>query len=95
MPDVPGGHSSQARNCFPALPWHRAPSGAVPPAGAAGQPAGPAVRLRPGVLPGPQDAERCCNPLKQFRAVVTRFQKREVYDRAVVVIASLLLWLDG
>jgi hypothetical protein len=47
------------------------------------------------VLAGPQDVERCCNPLKRFRAVVSRFQKREVYDRAVVVIASLLLWLDG
>jgi transposase len=39
--------------------------------------------------------ERCFNRLKQFRAVATRYDKRAVNYRAMVVIASLLLWLDG
>jgi transposase len=39
--------------------------------------------------------ERCCNRLKQFGAVATRYEQRAVNDRAMVVIASLLLWLDG
>jgi transposase len=33
--------------------------------------------------------------LKQFRAVATRFEKRAVNYRAMVVIASLLIWLEG
>jgi transposase len=33
--------------------------------------------------------------LKQFRAVATRFEKRAVNYRTVVVIASLLTWLEG
>jgi transposase len=39
--------------------------------------------------------ERCVNRLKQFRAVATRFEKRAVNYRAMVVIASLLIWLQG
>jgi transposase len=39
--------------------------------------------------------ERCFNRLKQFRAVATRYDKRAVNYRAMVVIASLLLWLEG
>jgi transposase len=39
--------------------------------------------------------ERCFNRLKQFRAVATRYDKRAVNYRTMVVIASLLLWLDG
>jgi transposase len=38
--------------------------------------------------------ERCFNRLKRFRAVATRFEKRAVNYRAMVVIASLLIWLD-
>ena len=38
--------------------------------------------------------ERCFNRLKQYRAVATRFEKRAVNYRAMVVIASLLIWLD-
>ena len=38
--------------------------------------------------------ERCFNQLKQFRAVATRHDKRAVNYRAMVVIASLLLWLN-
>jgi transposase len=39
--------------------------------------------------------ERRFNRLKQFRGVATRFEKRAVNYRAMVVIASLLIWLDG
>jgi transposase len=39
--------------------------------------------------------ERCFNQLKQFRAVATRYDKRAVNYRAMVVIASLLLWLNA
>jgi transposase len=37
----------------------------------------------------------CFSRLKQFRAGATRYEKRAVNYRAMVVIASLLLWLDG
>jgi transposase len=39
--------------------------------------------------------ERGVNRLKQFRAVATRYEKRAVNYRAMVVIASLLIWLEG
>jgi transposase len=39
--------------------------------------------------------ERCCNRLEQFRAVATRYDQRAVNYRAMVVVASLLIWLDG
>jgi transposase len=39
--------------------------------------------------------ERCFNRLKQFRPVATRFEKRAVNYQAMVVIASLLIWLEG
>jgi transposase len=39
--------------------------------------------------------ERCCNRLKQFRAVATRYDTRAVNDRVMVVIASLVIWLEG
>jgi transposase len=42
-----------------------------------------------------QTIERLMNRRKQFRAVATRFEKRAVNYRAMVVIASLLIWLDG
>ena len=38
--------------------------------------------------------ERCVNRLKQFRGIATRYEKRAVNFRAMVVIASLLIWLD-
>ncbi len=39
--------------------------------------------------------ERCVSRLKRWRAVATRYDKRAVNYRAVVVIAALMLWLDG
>jgi transposase len=44
---------------------------------------------------GREVVERCFNRLRQFRAVATRSEKRAVNYRATVVIASLLLGLDG
>ncbi len=37
--------------------------------------------------------ERCVNRLKGFRAIATRYEKRSVNYRAMVVIASILLWI--
>jgi transposase len=37
--------------------------------------------------------ERCINRLKQWRGIATRFEKRAVNDRAMVVVASLMIWL--
>jgi transposase len=36
---------------------------------------------------------RCNNRLKQWRAVATRFEKRALNYRAMVVIAALMIWL--
>lgn len=39
--------------------------------------------------------ERCVNRLKQWRAVATRYDKRAANYRAMVVIASLMIWLSS
>jgi transposase len=39
--------------------------------------------------------ERCVNRLKQWRAVATRYEKRAANYRAMVVIASLMIWLTA
>jgi len=39
--------------------------------------------------------ERCINRLKQLRSVATRDEKRALNYRAVVVIASLMIWLTS
>lgn len=39
--------------------------------------------------------ERCVNKLKQWRAIATRYEKRAVNYRAMVVIASLMMWLPS
>jgi transposase len=39
--------------------------------------------------------ERCFNRLKQFRAIAIRYEKRAVNYRAMVVLGSLMIWLDG
>ncbi|CAA9460096.1 MAG: Mobile element protein [uncultured Rubrobacteraceae bacterium] len=39
--------------------------------------------------------ERRVNRLKQWRGVATRYEKRAVNYRAMVVIASLVLWLPS
>lgn len=37
--------------------------------------------------------ERCVNKLKQWRGIATRYEKRAVSYRAMVIIATLMLWL--
>jgi transposase len=37
--------------------------------------------------------ERCVGRLKQWREVATRYEKRAVNYRAMVVIAALVIWL--
>ena len=39
--------------------------------------------------------ERCVGRLKQWRSVATRYEKRAVNYQAMVVIASLMLWLPS
>jgi transposase len=38
-------------------------------------------------------AERCVNRLKQWRGIATRYEKRAASYRAMVLIASLMIWL--
>lgn len=38
--------------------------------------------------------ERCINRLKQWRGPATRYEKRAANYRAMVVIASIVIWLD-
>ena len=38
--------------------------------------------------------ERCVNRLKQWRGIATRYEKRAVNYRAMVVIAALMIWLS-
>ncbi len=39
--------------------------------------------------------ERCVDRLKQWRAVATRYEKRAANYRAMLMIASLMLWLSA
>lgn len=39
--------------------------------------------------------ERCVNRLKHYRAIATRYEKRAVNYRAMVIIASLMVWLPS
>ncbi len=39
--------------------------------------------------------ERCVNRLKQWRGIATRYEKRAVNYRAMVVIAALMVWLTS
>lgn len=38
--------------------------------------------------------ERCINRLKQWRGLATRFSKRALNYRAMVVIAAIVIWLE-
>ena len=46
-------------------------------------------------LTGRNAAERCVNRLKQRRGIPTRYDKRAATYRAMVVIASLTIWLTN
>jgi transposase len=39
--------------------------------------------------------ERCVGRLKQWRGVATRYEKRALNYRAMVVIAALVIWLTA
>ncbi len=39
--------------------------------------------------------ERCINRLKQWRGLATRYEKRALNYRAMVVLASIVLWLEA
>ena len=39
--------------------------------------------------------ERCVNKLKQWRGIATRYEKRALNYRAMVVIAALMMWLSS
>ena len=39
--------------------------------------------------------ERCINRLKQWRGLSTRYEKRAANYRAMVVIASIVIWLQS
>ena len=39
--------------------------------------------------------ERCINRLKQWRGLATRYEKRATNYWAMVVIASIVIWLDS
>jgi transposase len=39
--------------------------------------------------------ERCINRLKQWRGLATRYEKRAVNYRALVVLASIVIWLGA
>ena len=39
--------------------------------------------------------ERCINRLKQWRGLATRYEKRAVNYRGMVVLASIVLWLES
>jgi transposase len=39
--------------------------------------------------------ERCVNRLKQWRGIATRYEKRALNYRAMVVIAALMIWLTS
>jgi transposase len=39
--------------------------------------------------------ERCINRLKQWRGLATRYEKRALNYRVMVVLASIVIWLDS
>jgi transposase len=38
--------------------------------------------------------ERCINRLKQWRGLATRYEKRAASYRALLVLASIVIWLS-
>jgi transposase len=38
--------------------------------------------------------ERCINRLKQWRGLATRYEKRALNYRAMLVLAAIVIWLD-
>jgi transposase len=40
-------------------------------------------------------AERCINRLKQWRGLATRYEKRALNYRAMVILATIVIWLTS
>ena len=53
----------------------------------------PPARLRPRYYKGRNTVERCFSKLKQFRAVATRYDKRELMYQGTIDVASIRIWL--
>lgn len=47
------------------------------------------------IYAGRNVVERCVNRLKQWRAIATRYEKRAANYKAMVLIASLMIWLSS
>jgi transposase len=60
-------------------------------AGRSGRPLG----FDAAIYAGRNVVERCVGRLKQWRGIATRYEKRAVNYRAMVVIASLMIWLTS
>jgi transposase len=58
----------------------------------AGRPGRP-LAFDPAIYRRRNVVERCVGRLKQWRGLATRYEKRAANYRALVVIASLLIWL--
>ena len=52
-----------------------------------------AARFRPRPYKERNTIERCFSKLKQFRAVATRYDKRDFMYQATVDVASIRIWL--
>lgn len=59
-----------------------------------GRPGRP-LRFDSAIYAGRNVVERCVGRLKQWRAIATRYEKRAVNYRAMVMIASLMIWLSS
>jgi len=53
----------------------------------------PLCDLHPGRYKERNTVERCFSKLKQFRAVATRYDKRDFMYQATVDVASIRIWL--
>lgn len=53
------------------------------------------LRFDPTIYARRNVVERCINRLKQWRGLATRYDKRAVNYRAMVVLASIILWLES
>jgi transposase len=61
----------------------------------AARPGGPPIFDKEAYYRRRNVVERCVGRFKQWRSVATRYEKRAVNYRAMVVIASLMMWLPS
>jgi transposase len=53
------------------------------------------LRFDPTIYARRNMVERCINRLKQWRGLATRYEKRALNYRAMLILASIMLWLDS